>query len=111
MPTAFQSSSSMQFCGFAGSHWSEKGFAGVSEPQAIARTISAAIWARSVGAVGQKRGGTAAWSQPLITPRAARASMAAQAGSAAGTSPKRWPQGDAEGLGEGLGEGTGGWYS
>src|SRR3954451_17310908 len=107
MPTAFHNSPSTQLAGFCGSHRSVKGLLGVSEPQAMARMISAAICARRVGAVGQKSGGAASWSQPLITLRAARASMATQAGSLPGTSPKRVPQGvaDGEGLGDGLGDG------
>src|SRR3954451_8318685 len=72
----------------------------------MARTISAAICSRRVVSAGQKRGGVALESQPLMTPRAARASMATQAGSAAGTSPKRVPQGPVEG--DGLGAGDGG---
>src|SRR4051794_34374339 len=75
----------------------------------IARTISAAIWWRRVGSLGQNSGGVAEESQPLITPRAASASMATQAGSLAGTSPKRVPHGPVEGdgFGEGLAEGDG----
>src|SRR4051794_41262274 len=75
----------------------------------MARTISAAIWCRRVGSLGQNRGGLAEESQPLITPRAARASIATQAGSEAGTSPKRVPQGPVEGEedGDGLAEGEG----
>src|SRR4051794_7708317 len=78
----------------------------------MARTISAAIWCRRVGSLGQKSGGVADESQPLITPRAASASMATQAALSAGTSPKRVPQGPADGDGEGTvdgdGEGLGG---
>jgi hypothetical protein len=59
----------------------------------MARAIRAAIWWRRVWSCGQKSGGVPAGSQPLMMPRALRASMAAQAGSAAGTSPKRAPQG------------------
>src|SRR4051794_36881063 len=58
----------------------------------MARTIRAAIWWRSVGSFGQNSGGVADESQPLIPPRAARASMATQAGLEDGTSPKRVPQ-------------------
>src|SRR4051794_31783152 len=75
----------------------------------MARTIRAAIWCRRVGSLGQNSGGVAEESQPLITPRAASASMATQAGSLAGASPKRGPHGPGGGggFGGGLAEGDG----
>src|SRR5256885_1665555 len=65
--------------------WSVKVFGQVSPCQpGIARTISAAICSRRVGSAGQKSGGWAAGSQPLMMLRAASWALALGAGGAAG---------------------------